>query len=70
MKNGAPEIRGGPIASLVNSKVLLTPLQVTDSKLEHNNWRFPNTIKIRPLRDLDDDDFLINHKVCPASRNC
>jgi hypothetical protein len=30
---------------------------------QHNNWRFPNIIKIRPLRDLDDEDFLTNHKV-------
>lgn len=29
---------------------------------QHNNWHFPNNIKTRPLRELDDDDFLHNHK--------
>jgi len=37
--------------------------EISDSKLEHNDWRFPKEIKTRPLRELDDDDFLINHKV-------
>lgn len=37
--------------------------EIRDSQLEHNDWRFPNHIKTRPLRELDDDDFLINHKV-------
>jgi len=36
--------------------------EISDSKLEHNNWRFPKEIKTRPLRDLDEDDFLVNHK--------
>ncbi|KAK0352836.1 hypothetical protein LTR59_015809 [Friedmanniomyces endolithicus] len=41
----------------------LTKFEITDSKLEHSNWHFPGLIKTRPLRDLDDDDFLINHKI-------
>ncbi|KAK3115042.1 hypothetical protein LTR53_006036 [Teratosphaeriaceae sp. CCFEE 6253] len=41
----------------------LSKFEITDSKLEHSNWHFPSLIKTRPLRDLDDDDFLINHKI-------
>ncbi|KAK4903463.1 hypothetical protein LTR27_000394 [Elasticomyces elasticus] len=41
----------------------LSKYEITDSKLEHSNWRFPSLIKTRPLRELDEDDFLINHKV-------
>ncbi|KAK5131999.1 hypothetical protein LTR08_000420 [Meristemomyces frigidus] len=41
----------------------LHKFEITDSKLEHNNWRFPNSIKTRPLRELDDEDFLVNHKI-------
>lgn len=64
MKNGAPEVRGPTQQHPRDAATSLTARgQVTDSKLEHNNWRFPNNIKIRPLRGLDDDDFLINHKV-------
>lgn len=44
----------------------MTPLRkftISDSELGHNNWRFPPQIKERPLRDLDDDEFLVNHKI-------
>ncbi|KAK5684116.1 hypothetical protein LTS10_003980 [Elasticomyces elasticus] len=41
----------------------LSKYEITDSKLEHSNWRFPSLIKTRPLRELDEDDFLINHKI-------
>lgn len=41
----------------------LRKFDISDSKLEHNNWKFPSTIKLRPLRDLDDDEFLVNHKI-------
>lgn len=45
----------------------LHKFELRDSQLEHNDWRFPNHIKTRPLRDLDDDDFLINHKASHAT---
>ncbi|KXL45439.1 hypothetical protein M433DRAFT_153566 [Acidomyces richmondensis BFW] len=41
----------------------LQKFEISDSKLEHNNWRFPATIKTRPLRELEEDDFLVNHKI-------
>ncbi|KAK5720497.1 hypothetical protein LTR17_014973 [Elasticomyces elasticus] len=41
----------------------LSKYEITDSKLEHSNWRFPSLIKTRPLHELDEDDFLINHKI-------
>ena len=41
----------------------LSKFEISDSKLEHSNWRFPSLIKTRPLRELDDEDFLVNHKV-------
>ncbi|KAI7264305.1 hypothetical protein KC345_g8863 [Hortaea werneckii] len=40
----------------------LAKWEIRDSQLEHNNWKFPGLIKTRPLRDLEDDDFLIHHK--------
>ncbi|RMY97540.1 hypothetical protein D0862_08018 [Hortaea werneckii] len=40
----------------------LAKWEIRDSQLEHNNWKFPGHIKTRPLRDLDDDDFLVHHK--------
>ena len=48
----------------------LSKFEITDSKLEHSNWHFPGLIKTRPLRDLDDDDFLINHKVDSLAFGC
>lgn len=41
----------------------LRKFTISDSELGHNNWRFPTQIKLRPLRDLDDEDFLVNHKI-------
>ena len=41
----------------------LRKFTISDSELGHNNWRFPAQIKLRPLRDLDDEDFLVNHKI-------
>ncbi|RMZ34411.1 hypothetical protein D0859_01419 [Hortaea werneckii] len=40
----------------------LAKWEIRDSQLEHNNWKFPGLIKTRPLRDLEDDDFLVHHK--------
>ncbi|KAI7235775.1 hypothetical protein KC330_g4074 [Hortaea werneckii] len=40
----------------------LAKWEIRDSQLEHNNWKFPGHIKTRPLRDLEDDDFLVHHK--------
>lgn len=40
----------------------LAKWEIRDSQLEHNNWKFPGHLKTRPLRDLDDDDFLVHHK--------
>ncbi|KAI6912409.1 hypothetical protein KC355_g18194 [Hortaea werneckii] len=40
----------------------LAKWEIRDSQLEHNNWKFPGNIKTRPLRDLEDDDFLVHHK--------
>ncbi|KAI7309829.1 hypothetical protein KC315_g12842 [Hortaea werneckii] len=40
----------------------LAKWEIRDSQLEHNNWRFPGHLKTRPLRDLEDDDFLVHHK--------
>jgi hypothetical protein len=34
---------------------------------QHNNWKFPQTLKTRPLRKLDEEDFLVNHKARRAS---
>ena len=41
----------------------LQTYQISDSRLSHLNWHFPSNIKLRPLRDPEDDDFLVNHKV-------
>ncbi|KAH9844576.1 hypothetical protein Tdes44962_MAKER07273 [Teratosphaeria destructans] len=41
----------------------LHKFEISDSKLEHNNWHFPTTIRTRPLRELDEEDFLVNHKI-------
>ncbi|KAI5357830.1 Putative corA, transmembrane region [Septoria linicola] len=41
----------------------LEKFEITDSRLEHNNWQFPPTLKTRPLRKLEEEDFLINHKI-------
>ena len=41
----------------------LRKFTISDSELGHNNWRFPTQIKLRPLRNLDDEDFLVNHKI-------
>ncbi|KAI7369401.1 hypothetical protein KC354_g1975 [Hortaea werneckii] len=40
----------------------LAKWEIRDSQLEHNNWKFPGHLKTRPLRDLEDDDFLVHHK--------
>lgn len=44
----------------------LKKFEITDSDLEHNTWRFPASIKLRALRDLDEDDFLVNHRIDPS----
>lgn len=41
----------------------LEKFEITDSRLEHNNWAFPGTLKTRELRKLEEEDFLINHKI-------
>lgn len=41
----------------------LQTYQISYSRLSHLNWHFPSNIKLRPLRDPEDDDFLVNHKV-------
>jgi hypothetical protein len=41
----------------------LRKFTISDSELSHNNWRFPAQIKPKPLRNLDDEDFLENHKI-------
>jgi hypothetical protein len=41
----------------------LRKFTISDSELGHNNWRFPTQIRLRPLRDLDDEEFLVNHKI-------
>lgn len=42
----------------------LRKFTISDSELGHNNWRFPAQIKLRPLRDSDEEeDFLVNHKI-------
>lgn len=41
----------------------LQKFEITDEKLEHNEWRFPSSIRLRPLRELEDEDFLVNHKI-------
>jgi hypothetical protein len=45
------------------TRMALRKFTISDSELGHNNWRFPAQIKLRPLRDLDDEDFLVNHKI-------
>ncbi|GAB7363235.1 hypothetical protein MBLNU230_g3517t1 [Neophaeotheca triangularis] len=47
----------------------LQRFEISDSKLEHSNWRFPATIKTRPLRDLAQEDFLTHHKAWPIDRS-
>ncbi|SMQ47519.1 unnamed protein product [Zymoseptoria tritici ST99CH_1A5] len=37
--------------------------EISDSRLEHNDWKFPQTLKTRPLRKLEEEDFLVNHKI-------
>jgi hypothetical protein len=41
----------------------LQTFQISDSRLSHLNWHFPSNIKLRPLQDPEEDDFLENHKV-------
>ncbi|CAK1361629.1 uncharacterized protein RHO25_004799 [Cercospora beticola] len=41
----------------------LEKFEITDSRLEHNDWLFPSTLKTRPLRKLEEEDFLTNHKI-------
>ncbi|KAM0714814.1 hypothetical protein Q7P37_009278 [Cladosporium fusiforme] len=41
----------------------LRKFTISDAELEHNNWQFPSHIKQRPLRDLEDEEFLLNHKI-------
>lgn len=41
----------------------LRKFNISDSELGHNNWQFPSQIKLRPLRDLEEEDFLVNHKI-------
>ncbi|WPG99167.1 Hypothetical protein R9X50_00197800 [Acrodontium crateriforme] len=41
----------------------LLKFEISDSKLEHNNWRFPSNIRLRPMLELDEEDFLVNHKI-------
>ncbi|QIW97052.1 hypothetical protein AMS68_002570 [Peltaster fructicola] len=42
---------------------LLRKYATSDTELERSNWRFPAAIKLRPLRDLEDDDFLTDHTI-------
>ncbi|KXS97479.1 hypothetical protein AC578_9077 [Pseudocercospora eumusae] len=48
-----------------HAEVALSKFQISDSTLEkqHNDWKFPDTLKARPLRKLEEEDFLINHKI-------
>ncbi|CZT23512.1 uncharacterized protein RCC_09226 [Ramularia collo-cygni] len=41
----------------------LQKFEISDSRLEHNNWQFPKLLKTRPLRKLGEEDFLVNHKI-------
>lgn len=41
----------------------LRKFTISDSELGYTNWHFPSHIKLRPLRDLEDEDFLVNHKI-------
>ncbi|KAK5118893.1 hypothetical protein LTR62_000104 [Meristemomyces frigidus] len=43
--------------------------EISDSELDHNDWRFPTTIKTRRLLDPDEEVFLVNHKVRKFRRN-
>lgn len=41
----------------------LRKFTISDSELGHNGWRFPAQLRLRPLKDFDDKEFLENHKI-------
>ncbi|KAK6437197.1 hypothetical protein LTR95_006613 [Oleoguttula sp. CCFEE 5521] len=52
-----------PTRPTISPPTPLRKFEISDSKLEHNNWRFPSPIRLKPLRELDDEDFLTHHKI-------